>query len=66
MKVKCPHCDKSVEWKTKNTYRPFCSKRCKLIDFGAWAKEDHVISGNSEFDDFMSEDSDSPLTPRES
>jgi len=24
-------------------YRPFCSRRCKDIDFGDWAMERHAI-----------------------
>ena len=54
--VKCPQCGKKVEWKPENKYRPFCSERCKLIDFGAWAKEEHSIPGSPTFDDLMSDD----------
>ena len=25
--------------------RPFCSKRCRLIDLGEWASEGHRIAG---------------------
>jgi endogenous inhibitor of DNA gyrase (YacG/DUF329 family) len=35
-KVKCPNCRKETEY-TGNEFRPFCSERCKLIDFGDWA-----------------------------
>ena len=56
--VKCPHCGKDVLWSVQSKYRPFCSERCKLIDFGAWAKEEHTIAGDSVFDDVMSENSD--------
>ncbi|MDP0562291.1 MAG: DNA gyrase inhibitor YacG [Candidatus Endonucleobacter sp. (ex Gigantidas childressi)] len=59
MKIKCPYCTTENEWSSDNQFRPFCSERCKLIDFGAWAKEEHVISGNSEIDDHMSEDNNS-------
>ena len=24
-----------------NEFRPFCSERCKLLDFGAWANEEY-------------------------
>ncbi len=41
----CPHCGKTVIWNSKNPYRPFCSERCKLIDLGAWANEEHRIPG---------------------
>ena len=30
--VECPTCQKKVEWKAENKYRPFCSDRCHLID----------------------------------
>lgn len=32
--VKCPTCKKTVIWNEKSIYRPFCSKRCQLIDLG--------------------------------
>jgi len=41
--VKCPTCEKPVEWKAENRWRPFCCERCKLIDLGAWADESHRI-----------------------
>lgn len=45
MIVKCPSCSKSVAWTQNNDYKPFCSKRCKLIDLGEWASEGHKIAG---------------------
>lgn len=39
---KCPTCGKSVDWKDNPT-RPFCSERCKLIDFSHWANEDYSV-----------------------
>ncbi len=44
LKVPCPTCDKSVIWNNNNEFRPFCSKRCQLIDLGDWAEENHKIS----------------------
>lgn len=41
--VKCPTCQKEVEWSTNSPFRPFCSKRCQLIDLGEWASESHRI-----------------------
>ena len=32
--VPCPICHKQVEWSEQSPYRPFCSKRCQLIDLG--------------------------------
>ncbi len=45
MRVKCPICDKEVEWE-QNPYHPFCSERCKLIDLGKWAAEQYRFPGN--------------------
>jgi endogenous inhibitor of DNA gyrase (YacG/DUF329 family) len=35
-----------VQWNASSPWRPFCSERCKLIDLGAWASEQHAIPGN--------------------
>ncbi len=40
--VKCPQCNKLTEYKG-NEFRPFCSERCKLIDFGAWADGEYAL-----------------------
>ncbi|MBD0369415.1 MAG: DNA gyrase inhibitor YacG [Pyrinomonadaceae bacterium] len=42
--MKCPICDQPVKWQG-NPYRPFCSERCKLIDFGRWANEEYRVPG---------------------
>lgn len=42
MKIKCPACKKLVEWEG-NDWRPFCSERCKLLDFGNWLNEKYRI-----------------------
>ena len=41
--VRCPQCGKPVEWTPESKLRPFCSERCKLIDFGAWASEAYRV-----------------------
>ncbi|CRZ19471.1 DNA gyrase inhibitor YacG [Kingella kingae] len=41
--VSCPTCQTPVLWQPESTYRPFCSQRCKLIDLGQWADEQHAI-----------------------
>ena len=51
----CPTCRKSVRWASTNKYRPFCSERCRLIDFGDWAEERHRIPGQ-QLEDVMSDD----------
>lgn len=51
--VKCPTCQKPVEWKETSEYRPFCSSRCKLIDLGEWAQEKYTVT--AEEDDILSD-----------
>ncbi|SFD24679.1 hypothetical protein SAMN05660831_01248 [Thiohalospira halophila DSM 15071] len=43
--VPCPTCRKPVVYSTENPWRPFCSERCRLVDLGAWADEEHRIAG---------------------
>lgn len=45
--VSCPYCGKGVEWTPASRYRPFCSERCKLIDFGAWASAQYRVQVES-------------------
>ncbi len=41
--VACPNCKKLSEYSLSNTFRPFCSERCKMIDLGLWASEQYAI-----------------------
>lgn len=50
--VKCPQCQKEVMWDELSPWRPFCSKRCQMIDLGEWAAEENRIP----LDDKLSED----------
>lgn len=56
MKVKCPTCDKEVVWSAESPFRPFCSERCKLIDLGDWAAENHRIADKTPVDASLSEE----------
>ncbi len=49
--VLCPTCQRPVVWSEESKWRPFCSERCKLIDLGAWASEQHAIPGDAKPDD---------------
>ncbi|ACS84471.1 protein of unknown function DUF329 [Musicola paradisiaca Ech703] len=49
--VKCPTCARAVEWSENSIYRPFCSKRCQLIDLGEWADEEKRIPSNEDVSD---------------
>ena len=58
MKYRCPKCRKMLpdvlptdtEDKKADVsfpeFFPFCSQRCKLLDFGAWIDEDYRICQN--------------------
>lgn len=37
--VPCPYCAGDSVFSPRNAFRPFCSERCKNMDFGAWASE---------------------------
>lgn len=45
LSVPCPVCKKEVVMTKDFPHRPFCSARCKSIDFGDWALENHRIVG---------------------
>jgi endogenous inhibitor of DNA gyrase (YacG/DUF329 family) len=35
MKLQCPRCGKETQFEN-NSFRPFCSERCKVMDLGNW------------------------------
>ncbi|ECG8592614.1 DNA gyrase inhibitor YacG [Salmonella enterica subsp. salamae] len=56
--VSCPTCGKPVVWGETSPFRPFCSKRCQLIDLGEWAAEEKRIASSgdqSDSDDWSEE-----------
>lgn len=40
--IRCPICGRPTAWEN-NPFRPFCSERCQLIDFGHWVDEDYAV-----------------------
>lgn len=42
-RVRCPYCGRETELDS-NPHRPFCSRRCRLMDLGAWLDEEYTIS----------------------
>lgn len=42
----CPICHRQVAYVFRDEipYRPFCSRRCKLVDLGRWLNEEYRIS----------------------
>lgn len=56
----CPGCKKPVRWED-NPFRPFCSKRCHILDLGNWASGNYRVPGepvNQEDEDESKEGSD--------
>jgi hypothetical protein len=58
--VSCPQCGGDSIYAPSNPYRPFCSQRCKNIDFGAWADESFRVPENTD-PDADAHDNESPL-----
>lgn len=58
MKVKCPTCQNEVVWDKVAKFRPFCSKRCQLIDLGQWANEEHAIASDEHKQDLLPDNID--------
>ncbi len=57
--IKCPKCGKATEYSPENEYRPFCSKRCRLIDLGEWIDGNYKINSeeNSQYPQSLKEES---------
>ena len=49
--VRCPACGGDAVYATSNPCRPFCSRRCKESDLGAWATEAYGIEAKPRDDD---------------
>lgn len=62
--VNCPQCGRRIPYSTNNPFRPFCSERCKLIDLGAWASEEHKVAGEPVDQDEDADLLDDPNLPR--
>lgn len=50
MNIKCAKCGKETNWEN-NEFRPFCSERCQMLDFGAWIDEDYKVPDESASED---------------
>ncbi|MBN1804252.1 MAG: DNA gyrase inhibitor YacG [Sedimentisphaerales bacterium] len=61
MKHRCPVCNKVVQGSTQehseeDMFFPFCSKRCKFIDLGAWLDSEYKLVSR-----LQTQDSDEPI-----
>jgi len=55
---KCPSCGRAVEVTPPDSYRPFCSARCRSADLGKWLDGGYRISAP-----ISEEDLDQGLVP---
>ena len=44
MRIRCPTCRREDVVEDDFIWRPFCSRRCKIIDLGNWLEEVYRIS----------------------
>ena len=44
--LECPICQRKIDYTSKAEvpFRPFCSRRCKLVDLGRWLNEEYRIT----------------------
>ena len=47
LKYPAQHVKSPVPWTQESQFRPFCSKRCQLIDLGEWAAEEKAIPSDT-------------------
>jgi len=45
VQTKCPICSEPAARSATNPNRPFCSKRCKLVDLSKWFGGEYSIPG---------------------
>ncbi|HEX7380765.1 MAG TPA: DNA gyrase inhibitor YacG [Nevskiaceae bacterium] len=53
---RCPQCGKPTRLDLSNPFRPFCSRRCKLIDLEGWFSGRYRIPGDPESSSSFLED----------
>ncbi|MGE0384835.1 MAG: DNA gyrase inhibitor YacG [Gammaproteobacteria bacterium] len=66
MSGNCPRCGRQSPDGTHNPDRPFCSRQCRLADFGAWIGGEHAIAGEPVElpDDFIPGETDADCARR--
>ncbi len=56
--VSCPACKGQSVYSARNPFRPFCSERCKHLDFSMWATEGYRVEATPELPDDIGVDGD--------
>ena len=58
--VRCPGCGGPSRYAADNAHRPFCSERCRNVDFSAWASEGYRVEARPPAPDGVIEVDDTP------
>jgi len=53
--VRCPTCKQPI-FADQQEFRPFCSKRCKMIDLGNWLDGSYALPGEPASDEDLAGD----------
>lgn len=56
MRIRCPSCGRTEEVEDGFRWRPFCSRRCKMIDLGNWLDEVYRFSRPIRADDLTDDE----------
>lgn len=59
-KAVCPSCGADAPAPGANPYFPFCCKRCKLVDLGAWADGRYRIAAADDAANDAADDAGAP------
>jgi endogenous inhibitor of DNA gyrase (YacG/DUF329 family) len=62
--VRCPNCGGDSVYSPLNSSRPFCSERCKNMDFGAWASENFRVAVSTAPEDHYCPVNSAPIVRR--
>lgn len=62
--MKCPICRQEVLPSSRNSYYPFCSRRCKMADLSKWLSGDYVIPDEPARNGVVPPEGDESTTPR--
>jgi endogenous inhibitor of DNA gyrase (YacG/DUF329 family) len=64
-RVRCPACTAETWYDATNPWRPFCSRRCRELDFGAWASERYRVEAGDAATDPGADDPPAPTASRD-
>jgi uncharacterized protein len=63
--ARCPRCRQPTSLAPDNPWRPFCTERCRMIDFGDWLTGTNALPGEPLLPELTDESEASPGEPFE-